>query len=179
MRGPAARTPDALSSLSAGRQVQAAAQRGGAAGRILLGAVLLAAHPAQAGAVPGALPAAGRARPAQQRPQGLRSGPRPPPAPQLGGGFPLTPRSPSTLRFLSPQIFHTKDKQGVVLHPTCVFTTSPELLHAKEGPERGGTKGGTTPIPEELAPSRAGVSPPGENAAGLGAWGRGRGLGSG
>ncbi|KAF1560821.1 putative ATP-dependent RNA helicase DHX34, partial [Eudyptes schlegeli] len=40
----------------------------------------------------------------------------------------------------SDQIFHTKNKQGVVLHPTCVFATSPELLHAKEGPERGGTK---------------------------------------
>ncbi|XP_063174576.1 probable ATP-dependent RNA helicase DHX34 isoform X2 [Chroicocephalus ridibundus] len=40
----------------------------------------------------------------------------------------------------SDQIFHTKTKQGVVLHPTCVFATSPELLHAKEGPERGGTK---------------------------------------
>ncbi|NXW61524.1 DHX34 helicase, partial [Eurystomus gularis] len=40
----------------------------------------------------------------------------------------------------SDQIFHTKTKQGVVLHPTSVFATSPELLHAKEGPERGGTK---------------------------------------
>ncbi|NXI67317.1 DHX34 helicase, partial [Anseranas semipalmata] len=40
----------------------------------------------------------------------------------------------------SDQIFHTKSKQGVVLHPTCVFATSPELLHAKEGTERGGTK---------------------------------------
>ncbi|NXE15777.1 DHX34 helicase, partial [Lophotis ruficrista] len=40
----------------------------------------------------------------------------------------------------SDQLFHTKTKQGVVLHPTCVFATSPELLHAKEGPERGGTK---------------------------------------
>ncbi|NXF55985.1 DHX34 helicase, partial [Oceanites oceanicus] len=40
----------------------------------------------------------------------------------------------------SDQIFHTKNKQGVVLHPTCVFATSPELLHAKEGPEHGGTK---------------------------------------
>ncbi|NWQ90774.1 DHX34 helicase, partial [Burhinus bistriatus] len=40
----------------------------------------------------------------------------------------------------SDQIFHTKNKQGVVLHPTCVFATSPELLHAKEGSERGGTK---------------------------------------
>ncbi|XP_010002505.1 PREDICTED: probable ATP-dependent RNA helicase DHX34 [Chaetura pelagica] len=41
----------------------------------------------------------------------------------------------------SDQIFHTKTKQGVVLHPTSVFSTSPELLHTKEGPERGGTKG--------------------------------------
>uniref|UniRef100_A0A8C3K2R5 DExH-box helicase 34 n=1 Tax=Calidris pygmaea TaxID=425635 RepID=A0A8C3K2R5_9CHAR len=32
----------------------------------------------------------------------------------------------------SDQIFHTKNKQGVVLHPTCIFATSPELLHAKE-----------------------------------------------
>ncbi|XP_074021274.1 probable ATP-dependent RNA helicase DHX34 [Numenius arquata] len=40
----------------------------------------------------------------------------------------------------SDQIFHTKNKQGVVLHPTCVFATSPELLHAKEGRERGGTR---------------------------------------
>ncbi|XP_010281450.1 PREDICTED: probable ATP-dependent RNA helicase DHX34, partial [Phaethon lepturus] len=40
----------------------------------------------------------------------------------------------------SDQIFHTKNKQGIVLHPTCVFATSPELLHAKEGPEHGGTK---------------------------------------
>uniref|UniRef100_A0A8B9IL40 DExH-box helicase 34 n=1 Tax=Anser cygnoides TaxID=8845 RepID=A0A8B9IL40_ANSCY len=40
----------------------------------------------------------------------------------------------------SDQIFHTKSKQGVVLHPSCVFATSPELLHAKEGKERGGTK---------------------------------------
>ncbi|NXD87993.1 DHX34 helicase, partial [Halcyon senegalensis] len=40
----------------------------------------------------------------------------------------------------SEQIFHTKTKQGVVLHPTSVFTANPELLHVKEGPERGGTK---------------------------------------
>ncbi|XP_062454268.1 probable ATP-dependent RNA helicase DHX34 isoform X2 [Rhea pennata] len=40
----------------------------------------------------------------------------------------------------SDQIFHTKNKQGVVLHPTCVFATSPELLQAKEGSERGGTQ---------------------------------------
>ncbi|KYO29697.1 putative ATP-dependent RNA helicase DHX34 isoform B [Alligator mississippiensis] len=33
------------------------------------------------------------------------------------------------------QIFHTRSKQGVVLHPTSVFATSPELLLPKE--ERG------------------------------------------
>ncbi|NXJ87158.1 DHX34 helicase, partial [Trogon melanurus] len=36
----------------------------------------------------------------------------------------------------SDQIFHTRSKQGVVLHPTCVFATSPELLHAKEEAQR-------------------------------------------
>lgn len=56
------------------------------------------------------------------------------PAPLFGGSV--------VLILLSPQIFHTKSKQGVVLHPSCVFATSPELLHAKEGKERGGTKGG-------------------------------------
>ncbi|NXG39102.1 DHX34 helicase, partial [Dromaius novaehollandiae] len=40
----------------------------------------------------------------------------------------------------SDQIFHTKNKQGVVLHPTCVFATSPELLQAKEGLECEGTQ---------------------------------------
>ncbi|XP_069738338.1 probable ATP-dependent RNA helicase DHX34 [Phaenicophaeus curvirostris] len=40
----------------------------------------------------------------------------------------------------SDQIFHTKNKQGVVLHPTSIFATSPELLHAKEGPERARSK---------------------------------------
>ncbi|NWH69602.1 DHX34 helicase, partial [Piaya cayana] len=40
----------------------------------------------------------------------------------------------------SEQIFHTRNKQGVVLHPTSVFATSPELLHAKEGPERSRSK---------------------------------------
>lgn len=69
----------------------------------------------------------------------------------LPQGFPAAPCSPSTPVLLLLQIFHTKSKQGVVLHPTCVFATSPELLHAKEGLERGGTKGGTTPIAEELA----------------------------
>uniref|UniRef100_A0A8C0FVZ5 DExH-box helicase 34 n=1 Tax=Chelonoidis abingdonii TaxID=106734 RepID=A0A8C0FVZ5_CHEAB len=32
----------------------------------------------------------------------------------------------------SDQIFHTKNKQGIVLHPTCVFAGSPELLQATE-----------------------------------------------
>ncbi|NXJ72212.1 DHX34 helicase, partial [Rostratula benghalensis] len=40
----------------------------------------------------------------------------------------------------SDQFFHTKTKQGVVLHPTCIFTTSPELLHVKEGRQRGGAR---------------------------------------
>ncbi|XP_021238564.1 probable ATP-dependent RNA helicase DHX34 [Numida meleagris] len=38
----------------------------------------------------------------------------------------------------SDQIFHTKSKQGIALHPTCVFATSPELLHTRERTERGG-----------------------------------------
>ncbi|KAM9367141.1 putative ATP-dependent RNA helicase DHX34 [Phaethornis superciliosus] len=41
----------------------------------------------------------------------------------------------------SDQIFHTKAKQGVVLHPTSIFATNPELLHRKEGPERYPTEG--------------------------------------
>ena len=36
------------------------------------------------------------------------------------------------------QIFHTQTKQGVVLHPTCVFTNSPEVLHTQEQAARGG-----------------------------------------
>uniref|UniRef100_A0A8C8VQS8 DExH-box helicase 34 n=1 Tax=Pelusios castaneus TaxID=367368 RepID=A0A8C8VQS8_9SAUR len=32
----------------------------------------------------------------------------------------------------SDQIFHTKNKQGIVLHPTCVFAASPELLQVTE-----------------------------------------------
>ncbi|ELK18606.1 Putative ATP-dependent RNA helicase DHX34 [Pteropus alecto] len=32
----------------------------------------------------------------------------------------------------SDQIFHTQAKQGTVLHPTCVFANSPEVLHAQE-----------------------------------------------
>ncbi|KAM5236410.1 putative ATP-dependent RNA helicase DHX34 [Ctenodactylus gundi] len=32
----------------------------------------------------------------------------------------------------SDQIFHTQTKQGAVLHPTCVFASSPEVLHTPE-----------------------------------------------
>lgn len=38
----------------------------------------------------------------------------------------------------SDQIFHTQAKQGTVLHPTCVFASSPEVLHPQEQEARGG-----------------------------------------
>ncbi|XP_035316069.1 probable ATP-dependent RNA helicase DHX34 isoform X1 [Cricetulus griseus] len=37
----------------------------------------------------------------------------------------------------SDQIFHTQAKQGTVLHPTCVFANSPEVLHT-QGQEASG-----------------------------------------
>ncbi|XP_053461455.1 probable ATP-dependent RNA helicase DHX34 isoform X2 [Nycticebus coucang] len=37
----------------------------------------------------------------------------------------------------SDQIFHTQAKQGTVLHPTCVFSSSPEVLHTWEPEARG------------------------------------------
>lgn len=40
----------------------------------------------------------------------------------------------------SDQIFHTQAKQGTVLHPTCVFASSPEVLHTQE-PEARGAEG--------------------------------------
>ncbi|XP_004694295.1 PREDICTED: probable ATP-dependent RNA helicase DHX34 [Condylura cristata] len=40
----------------------------------------------------------------------------------------------------SDQIFHTQAKQGTVLHPTCVFANSPEVLHIQE-PEARGSEG--------------------------------------
>uniref|UniRef100_A0A2K6THJ7 DExH-box helicase 34 n=1 Tax=Saimiri boliviensis boliviensis TaxID=39432 RepID=A0A2K6THJ7_SAIBB len=40
----------------------------------------------------------------------------------------------------SDQIFHTQAKQGAVLHPTCVFAGSPEVLQARE-PEAGSCDG--------------------------------------
>ncbi|XP_049757179.1 probable ATP-dependent RNA helicase DHX34 isoform X2 [Elephas maximus indicus] len=36
----------------------------------------------------------------------------------------------------SDQIFHTQTKQGTVLHPTCVFAGSPEVLHTQEPESR-------------------------------------------
>uniref|UniRef100_A0A452S290 Probable ATP-dependent RNA helicase DHX34 n=1 Tax=Ursus americanus TaxID=9643 RepID=A0A452S290_URSAM len=38
----------------------------------------------------------------------------------------------------SDQIFHTQAKQGTVLHPTCIFASSPEVLHTREPEARGG-----------------------------------------
>ncbi|XP_019659138.2 probable ATP-dependent RNA helicase DHX34 isoform X1 [Ailuropoda melanoleuca] len=38
----------------------------------------------------------------------------------------------------SDQIFHTQSKQGTVLHPTCIFASSPEVLHTQEPEARGG-----------------------------------------
>lgn len=40
----------------------------------------------------------------------------------------------------SDQIFHTQAKQGTVLHPTCVFANSPEVLHT-QGQEASGQEG--------------------------------------
>ncbi|XP_057568770.1 probable ATP-dependent RNA helicase DHX34 isoform X2 [Hippopotamus amphibius kiboko] len=40
----------------------------------------------------------------------------------------------------SDQIFHTQTKQGAVLHPTCVFANSPEVLHTQEQEARGGDR---------------------------------------
>ncbi|KAF7665323.1 hypothetical protein LDENG_00147820 [Lucifuga dentata] len=36
----------------------------------------------------------------------------------------------------SEQVFHTKNKQGVVIHPTSVFATDPEVLHVPEDETR-------------------------------------------
>lgn len=91
--------------------------------------------------------------------------PLPYPPPQ---GSPAAPRSPSTPILLLLQIFHTKNKQGVVFHPTCVFATSPELLHTKEGPERGGIKGGTTPSQRNWLPFSLAFSTLDESAVSLG-----------
>ncbi|XP_023382410.1 probable ATP-dependent RNA helicase DHX34 [Pteropus vampyrus] len=42
----------------------------------------------------------------------------------------------------SDQIFHTQAKQGTVLHPTCVFANSPEVLHAQEQEHEREARGG-------------------------------------
>lgn len=36
-------------------------------------------------------------------------------------------------------MFHTKNKQGVVIHPTSVFATDPEVLLLPEGDNMGDT----------------------------------------
>ncbi|XP_019944175.2 probable ATP-dependent RNA helicase DHX34 [Paralichthys olivaceus] len=38
----------------------------------------------------------------------------------------------------SEQVFHTKNKQGVVIHPTSVFASDPEVLHVPEDENREG-----------------------------------------
>lgn len=57
--------------------------------------------------------------------------------------FPGTGRggAPCSSACLWPlQIFHTQAKQGTVLHPTCVFANSPEVLHT-QGQEASGQEG--------------------------------------
>uniref|UniRef100_A0A1A7X3V0 DEAH (Asp-Glu-Ala-His) box polypeptide 34 n=2 Tax=Iconisemion striatum TaxID=60296 RepID=A0A1A7X3V0_9TELE len=52
------------------------------------------------------------------------------------------PDEHNTTRKDSDQVFHTRNKQGVVIHPTSVFSSDPEVLHVPEadirdtGPER-------------------------------------------
>ena len=45
------------------------------------------------------------------------------------------------------QIFHTETKQGAVLHPTCIFANSPEVLHTQEQEARGGDRNRGTVSP--------------------------------
>lgn len=42
------------------------------------------------------------------------------------------PDEHNTTRKDSDQVFHTKNKQGVVIHPTSVFASDPEVLHVPE-----------------------------------------------
>ncbi|XP_041035590.1 probable ATP-dependent RNA helicase DHX34 isoform X1 [Carcharodon carcharias] len=51
----------------------------------------------------------------------------------------------NTCRKDSEQVFHTKDKQGVVLHPTSVFASNPSLLYPKEGKEKEQAQGPDDP----------------------------------
>lgn len=49
------------------------------------------------------------------------------------------------------QVFHTQAKQGTVLHPTCVFANSPEVLHTQgqEASGREGSQGTVTLVARE------------------------------
>ncbi|KAB0398430.1 hypothetical protein E2I00_014818, partial [Balaenoptera physalus] len=49
----------------------------------------------------------------------------------------------------SDQIFHTETKQGAVLHPTCIFANSPEVLHTQEQEARGGDGSRGTVSPDD------------------------------
>ncbi|XP_062968047.1 probable ATP-dependent RNA helicase DHX34 isoform X3 [Cynocephalus volans] len=49
----------------------------------------------------------------------------------------------------SDQIFHTQAKQGTVLHPTCVFASSPEVLHTPEQETRGSERTRGTGSPDD------------------------------
>lgn len=44
--------------------------------------------------------------------------------------------SSSALWLCGVQVFHTKNKQGVVIHPTSVFASDPEVLHVPEDDAR-------------------------------------------
>lgn len=58
----------------------------------------------------------------------------------------------SSACFWTLQVFHTQAKQGTVLHPTCVFANSPEVLHT-QGQEASGREGsqGTVTLVAPLA----------------------------
>uniref|UniRef100_A0A1A8BN18 DEAH (Asp-Glu-Ala-His) box polypeptide 34 n=2 Tax=Nothobranchius kadleci TaxID=1051664 RepID=A0A1A8BN18_NOTKA len=46
------------------------------------------------------------------------------------------PDEHNTTRKDSDQVFHTRSKQGVVIHPTSVFSSDPEVLHVPEADSR-------------------------------------------
>lgn len=50
------------------------------------------------------------------------------------------PDEHNTTRKDSDQVFHTKNKHGVVMHPTSVFASDPEVLHVPEDDGREGSK---------------------------------------
>lgn len=65
---------------------------------------------------------------------------------------------------LTLQIFHTQSKQGTVLHPTCIFANSPEVLHTQEQAARGGEAGrGTGSLGRERKPPWEGSERWGDN----------------